>query len=350
MKALRFHAKEDVRVEDVDEPTPSQGQVKLRNAYAGICGSDLHVYYDPDNSGLVLDEPHPVTGAQAPQILGHEFSGEVVEVGDGVEALEVGDRVAVWPAYHCGECRACTNGAPNACVSIGFHGLTSHGGGMAEYTTVDASMVHKLPDNVDQRLGALVEPMAVAWHAVELADVRDDHTAVVIGAGPIGIGAWFALRAAGVERIVVSEPSAQRREGIEALGASHVVDPTEQDLGEVVRELSGGDGAHVVLECAGVGPGLVQGVEVLGPLGRLVVVALREQAAELNPTSLVMGEKRMIGSLAYTQDDFAAVIEAMADGAYDASGWVETVGIDEAEEALHRLRDGDAMKVLVEAR
>ncbi|MTV27409.1 2,3-butanediol dehydrogenase [Nitriliruptoraceae bacterium ZYF776] len=350
MRALRFHGKQDVRVEDVDPPTPGPGQVRLRNGYAGICGSDLHVYYDPANAGLDFEHPHPITGSMPPQILGHEFSGEVVELGEGVDGLEVGDRVAVWPIYSCGECAACRAGRPNACVTIGFHGLTSDGGGMAEYTTVDASMLHRLPDGVDLRFGALVEPMAVAWRAVELSEVAPGGSAVVLGAGPIGIGAWYALRAKGVEPIVVSEPSPRRREAIAALGAEHLVDPTEQDLAEVVADLTGGDGADAVIDAAGVGVAVLQGIQALRPAGTFVVVALHEKGVEFNPTMLVMGEKRMVGSLAYLHEDFDAVIAAMADGLYDLTGWVEIVGLDEVEDAIGRLRAGDGLKILVEAR
>ena len=162
MKALQFHGKEDVRDDEVPEPSPGPGEVKLRNAYSGICGSDLHIYYAPDASGMDFSQPHPLTGATLPQILGHEFAGTVVQVGQGVTDVAVGDEVAVWGIYSCGECDACRKGLPNACVKITFHGVYSDGGGMAEYTTVTADRLHKLPDNVDLKMGALVEPMSVA--------------------------------------------------------------------------------------------------------------------------------------------------------------------------------------------
>ncbi len=140
MKAAKFYAKEDLRIEDVPEPKPGPGQVKLRNAYSGICGSDLHVYYSPEASGMDFTVPHPVTGSTLPQILGHEFSGTVTELGEGVTDVKIGDRVAVWPIYFCGSCPACRRGRFNICQRIGFHGVTSDGGGMAEYTVVAASM------------------------------------------------------------------------------------------------------------------------------------------------------------------------------------------------------------------
>ncbi|MCR2825818.1 2,3-butanediol dehydrogenase [Microbacterium sp. zg.Y909] len=348
MRAARFHGKEDLRVEEIDEPSPGPGQVKLRNGYSGICGSDLHVYYTPEAAGIDMEHPHPITGAMPPQVLGHEFAGTVVEVGEGVEGISVGDRAAVWPIYYCGECPACRKGMYNVCQKIGFHGLTSDGGGMAEFTTVPASMLHVLPENVDLRLGALVEPMSVAWHAVSLGEVPAGGSALVAGAGPIGIGVWFALRAQGVDRVLVSEPSAQRRAIIEALGA-RTVDPVDGDLAAAVAELTDGDGVDVAFDAAGAGPAITSGLASLTPGGRVIVVALHERAMEFNPTQLVMAETGIAGSLAYLPEDFDAVIAAMAAGAYDTTGWVEEVDIDGVVDAFHRLRSGAGAKILVRA-
>ena len=348
MKAALFHAKEDLRIEEVPEPTPGPGQVKLRNAYAGICGSDLHVYYSPEAAGLDLDHPHPVTGATLPQILGHEFSGTVVELGEGVTDVAVGDRVAVWPIYYCGECPACRRGMFNACQKIGFHGLSSDGGGMAEYTTVDATKLHVLPENVDLRMGALVEPMSVAWHAVSRSGVEAGGTALIAGAGPIGIGVWFALRARGVERVLVSEPSAERRAIIAALGAT-VVDPVNEDLAAAVAALTDGAGADVAFDAAGVGAAISSSLASLVPGGRVVVVAIHERTMDFLPTQLVMAETEIAGALAYLPEDFDAVIEAMSRGVYDTTGWVQETPLENVVDAIHALRGGAGAKILVHA-
>lgn len=348
MKAALFHAKEDLRIEDVPEPTPGPGQVKLRNAYAGICGSDLHVYYSPEAAGLDLDHPHPVTGSTLPQILGHEFSGTVVELGEGVTGVAVGDRVAVWPIYYCGECPACRRGMFNACQKIGFHGLSSDGGGMAEFTTVDATKLHVLPENVDLRMGALVEPMSVAWHAVSRSGVESGGTALIAGAGPIGIGVWFALRARGVERVLVSEPSAERRAIIAALGAT-VVDPVNEDLAAAVASLTDGEGVDVAFDAAGVGAAISSSLANLVPGGRVVVVAIHERTMDFLPTQLVMAETEIAGALAYLPEDFDAVIEAMSRGAYDTTGWVQETPLENVVDAIHALRGGAGAKILVHA-
>lgn len=348
MKAAVFHAQEDLRIEEVADPSPRPGQVKLRNAFAGICGSDLHVYYTPEAAGLDFENPHPLTGSTLPQILGHEFSGTVVELGEGVDGISVGDRVAVWPIYYCGDCAACRRGMYNACQKIGFHGLSSDGGGMAEFTTVDASKLHVLPENVDLRLGALVEPMAVAWHAVSRSGVESGGTALIAGAGPIGIGVWFALKARGIEKVLVSEPSADRRAIIAALGAT-VVDPVTEDLGAAVTALTDGDGVDVAFDAAGAGPAITSSLASLVPGGRVVVVAIHERTMDFLPTQLVMAETEIAGALAYLPEDFDAVIAAMAAGVYDTTGWVKDVPLDGVVDAIHALRGGAGAKILVQS-
>ncbi|MGB3373817.1 MAG: 2,3-butanediol dehydrogenase [Microbacterium sp.] len=349
MKAAKFYAKEDLRIEDVPEPKPGPGQVKLRNAYSGICGSDLHVYYSPEASGMDFTVPHPVTGSTLPQILGHEFSGTVTELGEGVTDVKIGDRVAVWPIYFCGSCPACRRGRFNICQRIGFHGVTSDGGGMAEYTVVAASMTHALPENVSLREGALVEPMAVGWHAVRRSGVQAGGTALIAGAGPIGIGVWFALKAHGVQNVLVSEPSADRRAALVALGAS-VIDPVNEDLTAAVMAMSDGDGVDVAFDAAGVGPAVTSALASLTPGGRVVVVALHEKPMEFMATPLVTAEAEIVGAVAYLPEDFDAVIRAMSAGLYDTTGWVDEVDLDGVVEAIHALRGGVGSKILVAPR
>ncbi|MEV5649528.1 2,3-butanediol dehydrogenase [Nocardia sp. NPDC052254] len=347
MKAVRLHGRGDLRIDDVDEPAPAAGQVKIRNAYVGICGSDLHVYFDPDHSGLDYSTPHPITGAMLPQILGHEFSGTVVELGAGVGDLEVGDRVAVRPLYSCGSCAACRAGMPNVCRTVGFHGLTSHGGGLAEYTTVAREMVHRLPGSVDLVYGALVEPMAVAWHAATRGDVRPGGAALIVGAGPIGIGLWFALRAQGIEQVIMSDPNPSRRRVAEELGVPHVLDPGGSDIAAVCADLTGGAGVQAAFDAAGVGAATTQALGALAPGGRIVIVAVHQHGFELDSSRLVFGELAISGVLAYRPEDFESVIAAMDSGVYSTTGWVDQIELEAVGAALHQLRDGRGTKLLV---
>ena len=239
MKAAVYYGPNKVDVTDVPEPDPGPGTVKVQVGFNGICGTDLHEYYA--GPIFVPTEPHPLTGAQLPIVMGHEFSGTITALGEGVTGWAEGDRVAIEPIYRCGRCGPCRAGTYNICAQIGFHGLMSDGG-MAEYTVVPTDMLHKLPDNVSLELGALVEPMSVAYHAATLGDPDPDRTAMVFGAGPIGIGLWFALRGKGIEDVFVVEPSATRRSAIEALGA-RTLDPTALDVPAFIADHTDGRGA-----------------------------------------------------------------------------------------------------------
>jgi len=162
MKAIRIHGKEDLRIEDLDDPVLAPGKVLLRSGYTGICGIDLHLYFHHELYPYDFEAPQKLTGATWPQILGHEFSGVVSAVGPDVDNVAIGDRVSVFPMHFCGECAACRAGDPTACPDAAFEGIQGQSGGVAEISIVDAQDCLVLPPNLDLRFGALVEPMAVA--------------------------------------------------------------------------------------------------------------------------------------------------------------------------------------------
>jgi len=347
MRAAVYYGKEDLRIEDAPEPAAGVGMVVVRVAYAGICGSDLHFYYSPETSRLDFARPHPLTGARAPQILGHEFAGVVAEVGEGVDHVVIGDAVTVWPVYYCGTCAACASGRFNACRTVAFHGCSSDGGGLAEYTAVPADRVVKLPPGVDLVKGALVEPMAVSWHAVAQAGVEPGVGALVLGAGPIGIGAALALRARGVSPVLLAEPSRHRAVVAARLADIVVIDPSD-DLAVAVAAETRGRGVDVVIEASGSGQAVLGGLDVLNPGGRLVVVAAHQRPLELSLPRLVWSERRLIGSLAHVRRDYDEVLGAMASGRYDELDWVSVRPLEGLIEALHELRRGERTKILIE--
>jgi (R,R)-butanediol dehydrogenase/meso-butanediol dehydrogenase/diacetyl reductase len=346
MRAAVYRGREDVEIKEVPEPECGPGQVKIRVSHNGICGTDLHEYY----AGPIFfpTEPHPLTGLSVPLVMGHEFCGVVAEVGDGVAGVAEGDRVAVEPIYRCGECPPCRAGLYNVCRRIGFHGLMADGG-LAEYTVVPAHMLHTLPGTVSAELGAMVEPMAVAYHAAKLGAVSPGEHAVVFGAGPIGIGLWFALRGQGVEDITVCEPSAERRKAISDLGAWDVIDPTQIDPAHYVMSRTDGEGAAAAFDAAGVRASVESALDCLGARKPLVSVAIYERPLETTLLKLVLAESRIQGSLCYTSADFAAVIELMAAGHYRTDGWVTHIDLaDLHDEGFDALRAGRKMKVLVD--
>ena len=312
----------------------------------GICGTDLHEYYD----GPIFippQQPHPLTGKAMPLVLGHEFSGTVTEVGAGVTDVGEGDRVTIEPVYRCGHCRPCKTGRYNLCTSVGFHGLMADGG-MAEYTVVPQNQVYRLPDSIPLEMGALVEPMSVAYHAAVLGEVNDQSRALIYGAGPIGIGLWFALRGMGLTEIDVVEPSSTRRTSIEALGA-RTLDPTAVDVPELIADRTDGDGVDAAFDAAGVTPAVESALECVGERRPLISVAIYDKPISTPLINLVLRERRIQGTICYTGDDYRAVIALMARGHYDTTGWVDTIPMSGVlEQGFEELRAGRKMKLLVD--
>jgi (R,R)-butanediol dehydrogenase/meso-butanediol dehydrogenase/diacetyl reductase len=346
MRAAVYYGNHKLEIEDVPEPNVGPGQVKIKVSRNGICGTDLHEYYD----GPIFippSEPHPLTGQAMPVVLGHEFSGLVTEVGNGVTDVKEGDRVTVEPIYRCGECRPCKQGLYHLCNTIGFHGLMADGG-MAEYTVVPRNQVHHLPDEISVETGALVEPMSVAYHAAVLSGVKDQGHALVFGAGPIGIGLWFALRGLGLTEIDVVEPSPTRRSTIEILGA-RTLDPSAVDVSALIADRTNGAGVDAAFDAAGVAPAVQTALECLGERRTLVSVAIYDKPLLTPLINLVLRERRIQGTICYNGDDYRAVIDLMAGGHYDTTGWVETIPLSGVlENGFEELRAGNKMKLLVD--
>lgn len=347
MKAARWHKARDLRIEDVAVPEPGPGKVKIRVEWAGICGSDLHEYV-AGPIFIPVNAPHPVSGDVAPITMGHEFSGEVVAVGTGVSRVAPGDRVVVEPILACGKCDACLHGKYNICDSLGFHGLSGGGGGFAEFTTVGERWVHKMPDGLSFEQGALVEPAAVALHAVRMSKLKAGGTAAVFGAGPIGLLLIEALRAAGASAIHVVELSPQRAAKALDLGAKTAIDPSKEDAVARLRELSGG-GVDVAFEVTGVPAVLQQCIDATHYEGETVIVSIWEKPASFQPNTVVLKERSLKGIIAY-RDIFPAVMELMLQGYFAADKLVtKRIALDnivaEGFEAL--VKEKSQIKILV---
>lgn len=330
MKAALWYAKNDIRVEEVSDPIVTKGTVKIKVKWCGICGSDLHEYL-AGPIFIPVGQPHPLSKNQAPVILGHEFSGEVIEIGEGVTHLQVGDRVAVEPIVACGQCAACKEGKYNLCTSLGFHGLCGSGGGFAEYTVFPAEFVHKLPDTLSYEKAALVEPMAVALHSLRVCNFTICQTAVVLGAGPIGLATIECLKAAGAKFIIALQRKSIRQEYAKRSGADIVLDPTDPNVVEEIRKLTGGMGADVSFETTGAKIGFELGIQGIKFDGIMVVTSIWEGDVSFNPNLLVFGEKRIIGTLAY-RHEFPATIALMSDNRIQAEGYItKRIHLDDIE-------------------
>lgn len=320
MKSALWYGKNDVRVEEVQEPKTTKGNVKIKVKWCGICGSDLHEYLGGPIF-IPVENPHPLSGNKAPVILGHEFSGEVVEIGEGVENLKVGDRVAVEPIVACGTCPACKEGKYNLCSLLGFHGLCGSGGGLAEYTVFPEKFVHKIPDSLSYEKAALIEPIAVAVHSLRIGKFLTGQTALVLGAGPIGLATIEALKAAGASLVIVMQRKSIRQEYAKRSGADVVLDPNEVDVVEEVKKLTNGIGVDVSFETTGAQVGFDMGINSVKYDGTMVVTSIWENEIKFNPNVLVFTEKKVAGTLAY-RHEFPATIAQMSDNRIPAKGYI----------------------------
>lgn len=295
MKAVRFHGKRDIRLDTIAAPKVGPGKVKIAPKFCGICGSDLHEYLGGANLIPKPENPHPITNETFPLTLGHEFSGIVEEVGEGVESVKPGDRVCVQPIIYDGDCRSCVRGLVNCCDQNGFVGLSGWGGGLCETMVVPDSCVKQLPDNVSLEEGALVEPLAVGWHAVDISPFKETDSVLILGAGPIGLAVVQVLVGRGCKNIIVTEVSSKRREFATQFGAHHTIDPINEDVVARVEELTGGLGADVAFDAAGAQAALDTAFNALKARGTLVNIAVWEKRANLAMNGLVFRERGYMG-------------------------------------------------------
>ncbi|KAK9472158.1 chaperonin 10-like protein [Dipodascopsis tothii] len=319
MKALRFYARGDIRFEtEVAEPTLSANQnVLIAPKWCGICGTDLHEYLD----GPIFcpQVSHKITNEKVPVTLGHEFAGVVLKVGPGVTHVKAGDHVCVEASIRCNSaCAQCRDGRTNCCTNgAGFIGLSGWGGGLSERIAVPSSQVFKLPRSLPIELGALVEPLSVAWHAIRISGFKSGMTALVLGSGPIGLATIVGLKAFGASQILVSEPASIRRQQAEKLGVS-VVDPSSNNIVDYVRKhcigAEGAEGADFSYDCSGVQATFDASLAAIKPGGTAFNIAIWGRACSYHPNDLLLSEKHIGGSIGYVGQDFAEVIEAISDG------------------------------------
>ncbi|MGK7376362.1 2,3-butanediol dehydrogenase [Planococcus sp. 1R117A] len=346
MKAAVIYGEKDVRIEEFEVAEVTPGKVKVKVAWTGICGSDLHAYHH----GLgVAYEEHPISQRKVPLVLGHEFAGTVEEVGEGVSHVAVGDKVAIEPVLYCGQCEFCRKGDYNLCEvsNVGFLGLSSDGG-FAEYAVADAKYFHKLPDNVSLEEGALVEPTAVAFHAVKKSGLKFGDSAAVFGAGPIGLLLLLCAQAAGAAETFVIDISQERLEKAKELGATYTINPKDEDAAEKIMAITG-KGVEVAFEAAGAQPTFTAALASLKKKGTLLVVAGFSQNITIDPNSLLFKEAKIEFTLAYA-NDFPPVIKAISEGKLDVKKVItKQIKLDNlVEEGLELLtQDKSQAKILV---
>ena len=281
-------------------------------AWCGICGTDLHEFLEGPIFIPAKGHPHPLTHEQEPVTMGHEFSGTVSAVGEGVTDVTVGEHVVVEPYFVCGVCAPCREGRYNLCTSMGFIGLAGGGGGLSEKIVVDRRWVHPVGD-IPLDEAALIEPLSVGHHAFVRSGAKAGDVAFVGGDGPIGLLLAAVLKAEGLTVIVSELSEARKAKALSTGVADHVLDPSTDDIPARVLEITEGFGADVCFECSSVNAVLDLLLVVVKPGGVVVNVSIWSKPATIDMQALVLKEIDLRGTIAYV-NDHPATIKLVQDG------------------------------------
>ena len=314
MRAAVWHGHKDLRIEEVSVPVPAPGQVRITVDWAGICGTDRHEYEGPNF--IPVERPHRLTGRTAPLTLGHEFTGRISALGEGVTGWKVGDRVTANGTLSCGQCEACRAGRYNICQKLGFLGVGTDGA-FADEVVVSAQRLFAIPEGLSQRDATLCEPLACGIHATNLLGDLTGKDVVVLGPGIIGLSAFFAAKAAGARRILVTGVGDYRRDLIERHGGAYI-DTGKQDAMEAVEAWSEGCLADVVYECIGLQATLDQAIRMTKPGGRIMVMGVFGKKPVVDLNTLQEAERVIMTSQAHV-DEIATALERLHSGEIDAS-------------------------------
>lgn len=297
-------------------PTPKEDEVLVKLEYVGICGSDMH-YYETGAIGDFVVEP--------PFVLGHEPGGTVVEVGSKVTHLKVGDRVALEPGKTCGHCRFCREGKYNLCPDVVFFATPPVDGVFQEYVAHQADLCFKLPDNVSTLEGALIEPLAVGFHAAIQGDAHLGQKAVVMGAGCIGLVSLMALKARGVEEVYVVDVMDKRLDKAMELGATAVINGKREDVVARLNELTGGAGTDLAIDTAGSEFTVRQAI-MAAAKGSTIVLVGYSKSGEMNmPTDFILNKELTLKSVFRYRHIYPIAIEAVASGKVNLKGIVSNI-------------------------
>lgn len=343
MKAGVLKSVDTIEYMDVAKPTVGSGEMLVCVKAASICGTDLRIYRGKKSKGV-----------RFPSVIGHEFAGEVVDVGEAVEEFSVGDRVAVDPVLPCGGCFYCLNGMENVCqnrVAIGYE----YDGCFAEYVRIPAKFitqgnVQKLPDNVAFTAGALAEPLSCVINGQRKLSITIGDTVVIIGSGPIGIMHMMVAKASGASKVIVSEPNDMRRNTVLSFGADLTVDPTKESLKEVVLKATNGIGADVVILAIG-NPRVVNEAFQIARKGGRISMFAGFSSGDMPPVDVNLihyNELVVVGASALQRRDMKTSVSLIASGAVDVQRLVtDTYPLNKINEAFQKAESGEAIKVVI---
>jgi 2-desacetyl-2-hydroxyethyl bacteriochlorophyllide A dehydrogenase len=338
MTAAQYIGNKSFNVVTSGTVAPQPGEVRLDVGFVGICGTDMHIYH-----GVMDKRVGP------PQVIGHEMSGVIAELGDGVQGFAIGDRVVVRPLDYCGDCPACDAGHSHICHNLKFMGIDSPGA-LQQSWTVKARTLHRLPDNITMAQGAMIEPLSVACHDVARVALHAGEKAVVLGGGPIGQLIAQVAKGIGAE-VLISEVSDVRREFAENSGV-RTVNPIAHDVPAVVKEWTNGKGADVVFEVTGVAAAVETMTEIASVRGRICMVAIHSTAPAVDLFQFFWKELQLVGARVYEAKDFDNAINMVANGDIDLEPFITSVcTLDDVASAFTSMDGNPAgMKALIECR
>lgn len=338
MKASRFLGNKTFAVTDLPTPHAGPGELVLRNQVCGVCGTDVHIYHGEPGSADV----------NPPVVLGHEYSGEVVEVGKGVTGFAVGDHVTVDPNIYCGHCAYCQNGKKQLCPSMEAIGVTRDGG-FAQYSRIPASQAFKLEPTVPWEAAAMAEPLACCLHGIDLAGIQVGDKVCVVGGGAIGLLMVQLAKLSGASQIVLSEPNEKRRQVGLQLGANAALDPTRPDSQEAFAQVLGG--ANVVIECVGNVPAVKSAFQFAGKGATVLLFSVPKVDATFDlPLFDVYKKELTIKGSFVNPDTHARAVALINSGKVDFGPIItHRFTLDQLPEAIAMQMSDASIKVVVEA-
>ena len=339
MKASRFLGNKTFAVTDLPTPHAGPGELVLRNQVCGVCGTDVHIYHGEPGSADV----------NPPVVLGHEYSGEVVEVGEGVTGFAVGDHVTVDPNIYCGHCSYCQNGKKQLCPSMEAIGVTRDGG-FAQYSRIPASQAFKLEPTVPWEAAAMAEPLACCLHGIDLAGIQVGDKVCVVGGGAIGLLMVQLAKLSGASQIVLSEPNEKRRQVGLQLGANAALDPTRPDAQEAFAQVLDG-GANVVIECVGNVPAVKSAFQFAGKGATVLLFSVPKVDATFDlPLFDVYKKELTIKGSFVNPDTHARAVALINSGKVDFDPIItHRFTLDQLPEAIAMQMSDASIKVVVEA-
>lgn len=337
MKASYFLGKGSFEVRQAPELHPGPGEVVIKNMVCGVCGTDVHIFHGEPGSADV----------NPPVVLGHEYSGEVVEVGEGVTALKPGDHVTVDPNIYCGECVYCRNGKKQLCETMQAVGVTRDGG-FGEYSLVPAAQAFKLGDSVPYEAGAMAEPVACCLHGIDLAGIKAGDRVCIVGGGAIGLIMLQLAKLSGASSLVLSEPNEKRRQVALSLGADAAIDPTAPDA-KSAYEAALGDGADVVIECVGNNAAVKSAFQLAKKGATIVLFSVPKVEATFDlPLFDVYKKELTIKGSFVNPDTHERAVRLINSGKLDFTSIItHRFALDQLPEAIAMQMSSESIKVVV---